>query len=120
MTRLLTGGRRAAKVVRVIPKGITSKSDTLTTPRLQFWTDRRRPSGEVSSDGQPSSHESSDRTSKDITADYLEEYKNKLDCSRLFIYSKVPKSALYVIFGMVLLSFDLLAANEGQMRLTKT
>ena len=118
MTRLLTEGLRAARVVLVIAKGITPKSEALTAPRLQFWTDRCPPSREVSSDGQPSSSGSSDPStpavaaSKDMTADYLEEYKNRLDCSRLFIYSGTPKSALHVMFGAMLLPF-ILVANDG-------
>lgn len=69
------------------------KDETMTEPSIQFWLDRRDNAG-----SSPRSSHSGGRAARDLTYDDLDKFKSALPCPRIFIYSRSPKHAIYMLF----------------------
>ncbi|KAI0130314.1 hypothetical protein BJ170DRAFT_310914 [Xylariales sp. AK1849] len=77
-------------------------SEVLKYPRLQFWSDRsQEAAAQSSSEGTKSSHRSSiiskTISPKEASLGSIEKVKKTLNCTRLFIFTKIPRPAIYVL-----------------------
>jgi hypothetical protein len=78
-----------------------TKDETMTETSIQFWSGGRDNFGSYLTETKSSSGSSRSlgRTTRDLTHDDLDKFKSSLPCSRMFIYSRSPKPAIYMLFG---------------------
>lgn len=81
----------------VLKKG--SSGEVLKYPRLQFWSDRHQEATtQSSSEGSRHSYQNS-ISPKEASLESIDKVKMKLDCTRLFIFTKAPRAVTYVLIG---------------------
>lgn len=71
-----------------------TKDETMAESSIQFWSDKKRNQNSGLAEATFFG-----RKPRDLTYDALDKFKNSLPCPRIFLYSKSPKRAIYMLFG---------------------